>query len=305
MKLKYQDEIITYDDLVNRFDLQENGIQTDSDSVFRRTVTDVIDLTRSAIKHLLPKKPVEPQQPSDYEYEYIPFEGPSSIWIDDDRSESEKYRYVKKSSDVIAQERIAYEESMRQYEQDYKLWQNKMDEAKSTTQYKDLEDKLDRITGLCTVYDQSQKIPEWQEVYTAFSKALNEAELNGSSRGGVERLRNIALHIDQSNQGPMNKIHSLVENMLSEYRHILRGGLAGWWGSETESKLAISLQKFSREVMGIELPKTLGKGEELSVDSLRNTGKLDIDLYETITGQSMLDKRFNVQRLSSSDESSL
>ena len=267
--------------------LTEHGIKNDgkkkisvkSGYLFEDSLIDRIMDLEAQLAKMLPKEPPIPQEPSHTEQEYIPFEGPASIWVDDNRDDSDKYRTVQKPAEQYQREMKKYMADLGVHKELSQQYKEQVSKIQSTPQYLRMAEELQALNQVHKAYSAAPKIPEWQEVKSNLIKAINDS---GTSRKGGERIRAEIDRLEQLDLDPETKIARTIDFMLQEYRHILRSGLTGMSSSETGSRLAANVQNFSQK-LGIELPKSLEKGQPLTLQSLRDNGKINEALYDHMT----------------------
>ncbi|WP_454782614.1 hypothetical protein [Legionella sp. WA2022007384] len=293
MKILLGGNTLSLSQLMAQYDVQnQGGISINSGTEFERTLNQKIWSLGNELRDMLPEKPILPNEPSRTTKEWIPFEGLSSIWIDDNRPESEQYRDIEKSNDEYQNELSEYQQKLSLYQQLSKDYEQKMNLIQNDQLFLNKRLEYQALQTVQDVYNSSTKIPEWHEVKTKLEQAINTSE---TTRGGKDRLLEKIQEIDSSNQSPERKVEQMIDLMLQEYRHILRGGLTGMFSKETGSGLAEKLQTFSRETLGIELPRSLEKGAPLSIESLHRSGRVRDDLYQGMTNKSPGDK-YEVQQ---------
>ncbi|QBR84335.1 hypothetical protein E3983_08150 [Legionella israelensis] len=104
----------------------------------------------------------------------------------------------------------------------------------------------------------------WENVRDSFKEL---AENVPSKRNSAKRLLEQLDVIEKMDLSPEGKIYTFTEAILKEYRHILRSGGKGRLGLESNSIFASELHEFCIDHFDIRLPKSLSKGEKLSIDS--------------------------------------
>lgn len=293
MKISINGNTISLTQLLSQHNVEENDqISVNSSLEFESTLNQKLWVLRNELRNMLPTKPNPPTEPSTTTREWIPFESPSSIWIDDDRPESEQYRTVEKSREQYDEEMEKYRKELRVYQTLSEDYEKKLQLIQNDPLFIEKQQKQETLQRVSEAYRSSIKIPEWHEVKAKLEEAINTSE---TSRGGKNRLLDTIQAIDNNGQSPERKVEQAIDYMLQEYRHILRSGMTGVFSKETGSGLAEKLQTFSRETLGIELPRSLGKGEPLTVESLHRGGHINNNLYEGMTSKSPGDK-YEVQQ---------
>lgn len=129
--------------------------------------------------------------------------------------------------------------------------------VQQTDEYKYLVHTQDNLQKAIQAANSAETILEWSDIEAKFQQSLEE---NPTNKAGKQRLLNKLIELKGSDFTDDQKLALLTNEVIREYRYILRSGMTGLLSKESSSSLASTLRDFASQV-GIELPLSLKKGE--------------------------------------------
>lgn len=117
---------------------------------------------------------------------------------------------------------------------------------------------------------------KWNYVCAQLNDSLEESK--SSARSELNEMKKLLVQA-KTKSTPSEKI-KIIEDVLAQYRSILRSGATGLFGTSTGSVLAKNVATFFNKILGIQLPEKLDKGVELSLKTLvMDSNRKNLDHY--------------------------